>query len=389
MMQVLHAYKTYMPEVIGGIPVVISMLSSSMGDDVESRIIVCRRAGRRRHLNVDGTQVEAVASWGELLSMPLAPAFPMSLKRAAQNVDLVALHLPFPLNDIGIALGLPDHVALVIHWHSDILGRRAAMPLIGPLIDRTLRRADGIVVSDDSIVSNSYFLGPLADKCSIIPFGTDVDYWESLDERQQAEVERLRQAHPRLIAATGRLVSYKGFSTLMRALKELDATLVITGEGPLKGSIERLARKLGVTGRVVLKGYLPRDQLKIHLRAARVFAFPSITSAETFGIAQLEAMAAGLPIVNTALPTAVAKVARHGVEAITVPPNDPAALAAAIRKLLDDPPYARRLGLAGAQRVRAEYGQREFVSRVKRVYLEAQARRSLDAARKDATSPRR
>ena len=375
-MRVLHAYKAYMPELTGGIPEVISLLSRSMGPDIESRVIVCRRGGRRPPLDMDGITVEQVASWGQLLSMPLAPMFPIALRRAARNVDLVVAHLPFPLNDAGIALGLPERVTLVVHWHSDILGRGAAMPFVAPLIRHTLGRADSIVVSDASMISNSRLLGPHAGKCSIVPFGTDVDYWDRLDNREQAEVEHLRQAHPRLVVATGRLVPYKGFSTLIRALQDVDATLVIIGEGPLKSALGRLAKRLGVAERALLKGFMPRDQLKIHLRAARVFAFPSITSAETFGIAQIEAMAAGLPIVNTALPTGVSKVARHGVEAITVPPNDRGALAAAIGQLLDDALLARRLGQAGSMRARAEYGQDDFVARMKRVYLAAQAGRS-------------
>jgi len=151
--------------------------------------------------------------------------------------------------------------------------------------------------------------------------------------------------------------------------------VVIIGEGPLKSTLARLAKRLGVAERVQLKGFMPRDQLKIHLRAARLFAFPSVTSAETFGIAQIEAMAAGVPIVNTALDTGVPKVARHGVEAITVPVGDAPALAAAIRRLLDDAALANRLGLAGSVRAQAEYGQERFVASVRRVYLDAYERR--------------
>jgi rhamnosyl/mannosyltransferase len=381
-MRILHAYKAYMPEVTGGIPEVISLLSRSMGPDIESRVIVCRRGSAGSGSKVAGIPVEQVASWGDLLSMPLAPMFPTALKRAARKADLVVAHLPFPLIDVGIALGLPDDVALVVHWHSEILGRRAAMPFVAPLIRHTLRRADRVVVSDASMISNSHFLASQAEKCSIVPFGTDVGYWEHLDDRERAQVERLRRAYPRLVVATGRLVPYKGFETLIRALKHVEATLVIIGDGPLKSSLGRLAKRLGVKDRVLLKGFMPRDQLKVHLRAARVFAFPSITSAETFGIAQIEAMAAGLPIVNTALPTGVAKVARHGVEAITVAPGDAGALAAAMRQLLDNTLFASRLGRAGALRAHAEYGQEGFVSRMKRVYLDAQAGRHSRVIRK-------
>lgn len=126
---------------------------------------------------------------------------------------------------------------------------------------------------------------------------------------------------------------------------------------------------------VLLKGFMPRDQLKIHLRAARVFAFPSISSAETFGIAQIEALAAGLPIVNTALPTGVPRVARHGVEAITVPPSDVPALAAAIRQLCEEDSLAARFGHAASARAREKYGLNDFVSKMTQVYRTAQALR--------------
>ena len=116
--------------------------------------------------------------------------------------------------------------------------------------------------------------------------------------------------------------------------------------------------------------------VEVHLHAAKIFAFPSITSAETFGIAQIEAMSVGLPIVNTSLPTGVSNVARHGVEALTVPPNDPDAFALALRRLLDDAQLAGRLGRAGSVRAWTEYGQAGFVSNMRRVYLEAHAGRT-------------
>jgi rhamnosyl/mannosyltransferase len=267
-------------------------------------------------------------------------------------------------------LGIPAHVRLVVHWHSDILGRRILVQLLAPFIRHTLARADRIVVSSSSIISLSPFLKDYMDKCAVIPFGVDPDYWGCLSQAEQVQVERFRALHPRLIVATGRLVHYKGFDVLIRALREIDGTVLIVGDGPQGGSLRRLAERLGVEPKLIIKGSVPRAELKFFLHAARIFAFPSTTSAETFGIAQLEAMGAGLPVVNTALPTGVPLVARHGRESLTVAPNDASALAAALNRLLDDPALAAKLGQAGRLRASEEFHHRVFVRRVMALYGE-------------------
>ena len=375
-MRILHAFKIYRPEVEGGVPEVIGLLTGSAAPNAENGILVARRFGRRRNLDINGVPVEAVASLGNVFSMPIAPTFPFALARAARNADVVVVHAPFPLNDVGVMLGLPAHVGLVVHWHSEIFGRRFLMPFVAPFIHNTLARADRIVVSNASIVSLSPFLERHVDKCVVIPFGVDPAYWAHLGPSEQAEVERLRTAHRRLIVATGRLVRYKGFDVLVRALREVDAAVVIVGDGPQAKPLRRLAQRLGVGSRLTLAGNIARDKLKLLLHAARLFVFPSITSAETFGIAQLEAMAAGAPVVNTALPTGVPLVARHEREALTVPPNDPSALAAAISRLLDNPTLAADLGRAGRLRVNEEFHHHAFVQRVMGVYEEVHSTRS-------------
>src|SRR5437763_14134674 len=103
-----------------------------------------------------------------------------------------------------------------------------------------------------------------------------------------------------------------------------------------------MIRSLGVADRVRLLGSAPHAKLVEFMRTADVFVLPSVTNAETFGIAQLEAMAAGRPVINTSLDTAVPRVARHGIEAITVPPGDHARLADAIATLLQDPKRRQR-----------------------------------------------
>src|SRR5260370_7069235 len=114
----------------------------------------------------------------------------------------------------------------------------------------------------------------------------------------------------------------------------VDAKATIVGEGPLLADLQQLATELGVSDRIRFAGRVDRSEIKTILHSAQVLAFPSVTEAEAFGIAQIEAMAAGLPIVNTRLPTTVPLVARHAREALTVPPHDPFPLSQPLNPVL-------------------------------------------------------
>lgn len=381
-MRVTHAYKIFRPDIEGGIPAVISQLARlrDCGDDV--RVLTVRAKGPSRQFELDGTPISALHSFGEISSMPISPRFPFALKRAAQACDVLALHAPFPLNDLGLAFGIPESTAVVVHWHAEILGRKAVMPLVAPFVRRTLARADRIVVSDQSIIDGSPFLAPHVGKCVIVPYGIETSEWAQLDDSTTQQANALRAQHPRLVISMGRLVPYKGFPVLLKALQRIEGEVVIVGQGSEYETLKQLAANLGVADRLILAGFLPRDAMKAWLHASRVFVLPSVTTAEAFGIVQIEAMAAGLPVVNTSLPTAVPTIARDGREGLTVAPHDADALADAVNRLLDDPQTAARFGAAGRMRVDAEYSESVFLRRIRQVYVDAwksrQAGRSSD-----------
>lgn len=374
-MRVLHAYKIYRPDVYGGIPHVMAALGKI--NDMKRDVLVARAFGRGRRFRDGADDVTAVASLGTLFSMPVAPSYVFVLAHMARTKDLVVHHAPFPLVDVALLGGLPSKTALVVHWHAEMVTRPFFARLIGPMVRHTLKRADIIVVSDPIIVEKSRLLAPHAGKCVVVPYGCDTDYWRMPDNADSEATKCIKKPFPKMIVSVGRLVPYKGFEVLLRAMQSIDAQAVIIGNGPLRQQLDSLAIKLGVADRVSFVGSLSRDQIRQYFRAADVFAFPSLTSAEAFGLVQVEAMAAGLPIVNTSLQTAVPRVARHEREALTVPPGDPVALAAAIQRVLTDVQLARRLGLAGSQRARTKFDQKQFVEHTRRIYEEAVEKRQM------------
>jgi rhamnosyl/mannosyltransferase len=325
---------------------------------------------------IDGVSVEAVASLGNLFSTPLAPNYIPAFIRRAHEVDVVIHHAPFPLTDIAILMGLPDRVGLIVYWHAEIVGKGLLKTLVAPTIRHVLERADRIIVSSPTMIKESEFLRLHAAKCRVMPYGMDLDYWRNLDAAEHDDVAALRREMPRHIVSLGRLVPYKGYDVLICAMREIDGCATIIGEGPLLADLQAQANELGVADRIRFAGRLERGEIRRLMHAANVFAFPSVTVAEAFGLVQVEAMAAGLPVVNTSLASTVPLVARHNQEALTVPPSDASALAGALNRILDEHELAARLRTAAQARARDEFDQSVYRARMATVYSEAMQARS-------------
>ena len=134
----------------------------------------------------------------------------------------------------------------------------------------------------------------------------------------------------------GRLASEKGLTYLIQALPSLcrrfpDLLVILAGEGELRGPLEREARSLGVHSQVLFAG--PRSDVPALMRLFDVFALPSLR--EGLPLVLLEAMAASVPIVATSV-GGNPEIVRHGATGLLVPPCDPAALAAALDRVLSN-----------------------------------------------------
>ena len=154
--------------------------------------------------------------------------------------------------------------------------------------------------------------------------------------------------HPRpYVAAVGRLVPQKGFDVLLEAFARLDAPevdLLIAGDGPERRRLEALRERLGLGARVHLLGVMDRATVASLYRGARLVACPSRW--EGLPLVCLEAMASGRAVVASrvdGIPDAVS----DGDTGLLVPPEDPVALAGALRTLLADGPRRERLGARG------------------------------------------
>lgn len=222
---------------------------------------------------------------------------------------------------------------------------RLELGVLAQLEARHVHRSDRVITT--SVYSSeriAKFYGTRAEKILVVPELIDLASWQrALDEAP------LIDGPPRILTVA-HLYPRKGIDTLLRAFVHVQgrAVLRIVGVGPERGRLEHLAHDLAIADRVHFLGYLPLHALTAEYRNAAIFALP--TEQEGFGIVFLEAMASSLPVV-AGRAAAVPEVVAEGVTALLVNPDDEAALADSLVKLLDDPSKRVAMGLAGRTRV--------------------------------------
>ncbi len=323
--------------------------------------------------------------------MDVMPDLPGVLRRAlARGVDVLHLHTPNPsmLLALDVAFRLPP---LFVTHHSDVIRQRVAGALFRPFEALLYARARRVLATSEAYVPGSPLLRAFHSKVRALPLGIDLSpYLQPSAETLAAEARwRTEAAGAPLWLMVGRLVYYKGLFTALEALARVPGRLVVVGQGPLHAEARERARALGVEDRVTWAGYLPPDALAGAYRAATALWFPSNARSEAYGLSQVEAMASGLPVLNTAIPhSGVAWVSRHEETGLTVPMGDAVALALAARRLVEEPGLAKRLGQTARERAVAEFRDDVMAVRSLSLYAEALGRPAPVVAEAPRAAPR-
>jgi glycosyltransferase involved in cell wall biosynthesis len=244
--------------------------------------------------------------------------------------------------------GVPIRIFTVHGWaFTASSGRSAGLYRWADRLMRPLTTAT-ICVSERELAAGLAAGTCVADRTLVIPNAVDV-----------RAAPRSRQEHepPRLIAV-GRLRPPKDLGTFLRALASLPTggfTASIVGDGPERAALERQLAALGLEGRVRIEG--ERDDVPARLADSEIFVLSS--RSEGMPVSVLEAMAAGVPVVASAV-GGVDELVVDGQTGLLVPPADSEALAAALAVLLADAGLRRRLGEAGRARAEALFDLEAF-----------------------------
>jgi rhamnosyl/mannosyltransferase len=328
-----------------------------------------------------GYTVWRAGSWGRVLSTSVCPDMLRLAMQLCRQYDVIHVHMPDPMAALAMWFAKPNG-ALVVHWHSDVIRQRRSMALYQPLQDWLLRRADAIIATSQAYADSSEPLKPWRGKVGVIPIGIS-DYSAKVDSQ---EVARIVQRHGgrRIIFALGRMAYYKGFEFLVRAAASLpeDAVVLIGGEGEHRQPLQDEIKSLGLQSKVRLLGALPDELLPSYFAACDLFCMPSLVRAEAYGVATVEAMCLGRPVVSSDIPgSGLSWVNLNGVTGLTVAPADAAALAQALNTLLSDEALRSSLGKAARSRYEAELTASAMASRTLALYQSIVARPGLPGRR--------
>lgn len=328
---------------------------------------------------------DALGSYGRVfrLGLPVSPfrqfyswQAARLLPRVAAEAELIHAHLGEDLAIVPLAVRAARRhdLPLVLTVHTSVRHtlavtgpRSAALKLLGGRLERRGERAANAIIVLVPRMADLIRSDGITAATHVVPSGVvPAMFQEEAGGDALASIPR-----PRIIFV-GRLHSQKHVDVLVRATARLPGvSVVVVGDGPDRGGLERLTARLGLTDRIRFLGFVPHEQVPGLLRAADVLAMPS--RYEELGTALLEGMQAGLPIVASDT-GGIPQIIENDRTGLLVPPGDPAALAAALTTVLRDRALAARLGQA-AHREAAKYDWSQLARRILDVYEAVLAQR--------------
>lgn len=346
-MRVLHFYKTFFPDTMGGVEQVIDQIArgaSKLG--VQSDVLSLTPEHTTRTLQADGYLVHRAKLNLQLASTGFSVAVFWRFAQLAKQADIIHYHFPWPFMD-AVHFATRVKKPTVVTYHSDIIRQKHLLKLYRPLKHKFLGSVDRIVATSPNYLATSNVLMKFSDKVSVIPIGLDKATYP------QPNVDQVQHWREKLGAKfflfIGVLRYYKGLHILLEAAKGLDYPIVIVGAGPIEQDLKTQALKLGLTT-IHFLGQLPDADKVALLTLCYAVVFPSHLRSEAFGITLLEGAMYGKPMISSEIGTGTTFINIADETGLVVPPSDPVALRQAMHYLWENPDIATDMGMRAAER---------------------------------------
>jgi rhamnosyl/mannosyltransferase len=371
-MRILHFYKTYYPDSVGGIEQVIRQMCVGTGRlGVTNQVLSLSRKTDLQPFEFEGHMVHRVPQNFEVASNAVSVQAISELARMAREADVVHYHFPWPFMDLAHFVARVNKPS-VVTYHSDIVRQKSLLRLYQPLQHRFLQSVDAIVATSPNYLGSSTVLDRYRDKTRVITFGLDKS---SYPEPDQALLDHWRQrVGPKFFLFVGVLRYYKGLHILLDAVAGTNYPVVIVGAGPIEQELKTHAERLGLKNVMFVGKVDDLDKVAL-LKLCYAVAFPSHLRSEAFGISLLEGAMFGKPMISSEIGTGTTYINVHQQTGLVVPPSDHEALRAAMRTLWDNPQLAQEMGRRAEARYWQLFTAEQMADAYASLYQELVARR--------------
>lgn len=371
MKTILHISKYYYPY-NGGIEAVTRQLAEGLSE--YRNVVICFSSDRENVEElINGVKVYRIGVQATIMSQAIALGYGKKLRKLIKQYqpDLVHLHAPNPFVYPLVLRALPKQTMLVLHWHSDILSKGLLYHIIQPLENQILHRADLVLATSPIYSEHSDQLQKVQNKVRVLANGvmTDDLALRPGDEKRIAKIRQTYNGKP-LVLFVGRHIPYKGLEHLIRAERYIkqDVQILIAGTGPATEYYRRMAMD---SDRITFLGRLSTNDVRCHLWASDIFAFPSVSKAEAFGVALAEAMyCEAVPVTFTIPGSGVNWVSIHGETGIEVPLADDVAFARAVDTLVSETKLREQYAHAAKSRVEKMFTDEQILDSARSIYGE-------------------
>jgi len=340
-MKVLHFYKTYFPDTIGGVEQTINQIAvgtASLG--VVTKVLTLSPTAVDRTVSVDNHKVYRCRSNFEIASTPFSMSAFLRFKQLAREADVIHYHFPYPFSDL-LHLVSQVNKPTVLTYHSDIVKQKNLLKIYKPLMNKFLGSVDHIVATSPNYLKSSDTLAKFKDKVSVIPIGLDKKSYPVADKnRIKFWKEKFGN---KFFLFIGVMRYYKGLHILIDAAKNSNYPIIIVGAGPVEEELKVQAKNLNVNN-IYFVGFVSNKDKVALLTLSYAILFPSQLRSEAFGISLLEGAMYGKPLISSEIGTGTTYINIDNETGIVVPPSNSGALRDAMDYLWDNPERAREMG---------------------------------------------
>ncbi|RBL69506.1 glycosyltransferase [Pseudomonas sp. MWU13-2625] len=376
-MRVLHFFKTYLPDSVGGIEQVIFQLcESGAHHGIDGQVLTLSADPTPPVVQLGQHEVHRARLDIQFASTGFSWSVFKQFRELAAEADVVNYHFPWPFMDlVHFASGM--NKPSVVTYHSDIIRQKHLLKLYRPLMNRFLASADRIVAASPNYLHTSDVLQQFQDKTRVIPYGLDKAGYP------QADSERMnrwrQQLGDKFFLFVGVMRYYKGLHILLDALKDVDYPVVIVGAGPLELELHAQAAGLGLRN-IHFLGRLGDEDKVALLQLSYAIVFPSHLRSEAFGISLLEGAMYGKPMISSEIGTGTSYINIHNETGLVVPPSNPLAFREAMRTLWENPERAATMGIKAEARYRQLFTADEMARKWTELYQELLEEKDLSYA---------